>query len=53
MWRVSLLVAIVLMPSALVGRQESAEVQLKAAMHRELVDGDLRAAIKSTKRSGR
>jgi Tol biopolymer transport system component len=47
MWRVSLLVAIVLMPSALVGRQqESAEVQLKAAMHRELVDGDLRAAIK-------
>ena len=47
MWRVSLLVAILLMPSALAGRQQdAAEVQLKAAMHRELVDGDLRAAIK-------
>lgn len=48
MWRGSLLVAILLMPSALVGRQQdAAELQLKAAMHRELVDGDLRAAIKA------
>ena len=47
MWRVSLLLAIMLLPAGLVGRQQdSPEVLLKSAMHRELVDGDLRAAIK-------
>ena len=50
-WRGVVLLVALLMPSAVTGRQSegSGDVQLKAAMHAELVDGDLPAAIEAYK----
>jgi Tol biopolymer transport system component len=49
--RVLFLIVMWLIPSAVTGRQSagSGDVQLKAAMHAELVEGDLRAAIEAYK----
>jgi len=49
--RVAFLFVTLLIPSAVTGRQSegSGDVQLKAAMHAELVDGDLPSAIEAYK----
>lgn len=45
-----LLPVLLLVPASLAQRNDSLEVQLKAAMHQELVDGDLKTAIEQYKR---
>ena len=48
-WTIALVSTVLMAASAAIGKTADVEVQLKAAMHRELADGDLPAAIEQYK----